>query len=482
MLEPPLPEPAAPPGHRGTRAIQRLVEFAPSTGGLALWVHHRDVGDAVPTGAPGLAPAPLTTDGLTIHYHPAFASLPLPLQTGWVAHAVLHIALRHPQRFLDLQQRTGDVDLALFNGCADAIVNSALSHLAWLQLPPGAVLLPRLLASALGLNSTDDSALLAWDVEQLYRAIDDRQQNSPGSSGKRGAQGQAGGGGGRGAGPQQPGAAGSSAQANTPAAAAQAAPDPAAGQAPRQDGPRAARTRALLPAGQADLQPAPGQAGTPEAQAGLAREWRERLLRAHAGDGAFSLLRALVKDLPQARTPWEQVLRSQLARGLSSRPSLSWSRPSRSYLARQGHCGPGRRMPWEPGFSGHQPVPRLVVVVDVSGSVDNTLMGRFAGEIEAITRRLGASLLLVIGDDQVRRVQPCAPGRSPLREITFAGGGGTDFTPLLQEADRHRPDITVVLTDLAGPARFRPRWPVLWAVPEACADAVAPFGRKLVLA
>ena len=28
--------------HRGTRAVQRMVEHAPSTGGLALWVHHRD--------------------------------------------------------------------------------------------------------------------------------------------------------------------------------------------------------------------------------------------------------------------------------------------------------------------------------------------------------------------------------------------------------------------------------------------------------
>ena len=47
------------------------------------------------------------------------------------------------------------------------------------------------------------------------------------------------------------------------------------------------------------------------------------------------------------------------------------------------------------------------------GSVDGGLVGRFASEIEAITRRLSASLLLVIGDDQVGRVQPCTPGRSP---------------------------------------------------------------------
>jgi hypothetical protein len=37
------------------------------------------------------------------------------------------------------------------------------------------------------------------------------------------------------------------------------------------------------------------------------------------------------------------------------------------------------------------------------------------------------------------------------------------------------------LTDLDGPALCQPRCPVLWAVTEAHADAVPPFGRKLVL-
>ena len=74
-------------------------------------------------------------------------------------------------------------------------------------------------------------------------------------------------------------------------------------------------------------------------------------MRAHAGDGAFSMLRTLLADLPRSRTPWEQVLRTQLARCLSPRAALSWSRPSRSYLANQGRVGPHRRMPFEPGFS-----------------------------------------------------------------------------------------------------------------------------------
>ena len=47
-------------------------------------------------------------------------------------------------------------------------------------------------------------------------------------------------------------------------------------------------------------------------------------LIAHAGDGAHSMLRTLIADLPRVRTPWEQVLRRQLARGLAPLPELSW--------------------------------------------------------------------------------------------------------------------------------------------------------------
>lgn len=206
-----------------------------------------------------------------------------------------------------------------------------------------------------------------------------------------------------------------------------------------------------------------------------------RLLRAHAGDGLHSMLRTLIADLPRSRTPWPQVLRTRLAHALARRPDLSWSRPSRSYLANHGRAGPHRRLPWEPGTSHVKPVARLALVVDVSGSIDDALLERFAREVEAITRRYEAGLVLVIGDCVVRRVEHCEPGHCKLRDLTFAGGGGTDFSPLLEEADRHRPDIGVVLTDLEGPATFCPRWPVVWAVPPAHAAGPAPFGRKLVL-
>ena len=124
-----------------------------------------------------------TTDGNTLFYGPSFEALPLPEQIGLVAHEVLHIALRHPQRYLELKQLLGDVDLKLYNICADAIVNSSLSHLSWLRLPRGAVLLEDLLWTTLGAKMDAQAALLEWDVERLYRTMDDREDNSP-KSGK----------------------------------------------------------------------------------------------------------------------------------------------------------------------------------------------------------------------------------------------------------------------------------------------------------
>jgi predicted metal-dependent peptidase len=425
-------------------------------------VHHYDVAQLD-------AALVVENDGATIRYGPDFEQLPLAIQTGLVAHEVLHVALRHAPRYLELRRQIGDVDLELFNICADAIVNSTLSHLSWLELD-SPVLLEDLLATALKIRQDLARSLLEWDLERLYRAVDDRLPPSP----RKAEQG-------RGRADQDAAAVGEPSKTGAQGQQSQA------GEA-RQDGPRAAQVRALGRHSPRDLVPDAG-AEYPERAAEQAREWRERILRGHAADGVHSMLRELLADLPKVRTPWEQVLRTQLARGLSNKPALSWSRPSRSYLANHGRMGPrraesageGRRMPWEPGRSSSSAVARLAVLVDVSGSIDASLLARFAREIEAITRRMEAKTLMVVGDDRVRRVECFEPGRSNLRGIQFQGGGGTDFSPLLEEAERWRPDLGVFLTDLDGPADYRPAFPVLWAVPSACAAMPHPFGRKLVL-
>lgn len=470
--------------HRGSRAILRLVSFAPATGGLALWVRHRDV-DVPPQPERGRPTSPpLTTDGTTLFYTPDFADLALDEQAGRVAQATLHVALRHASRFEAISARSAHpVDRELFDACAEAIVNSSLAGAGWLRLPPDAILIEQLLPRA-GSPTADpsDAALAAWDVERLYRAIDDRRPQADDRRDSRRRSGRSDGnadGRGSGHGDNSEGSGGD-AQAN-----------------PGADGPRAANARARLrSAGTVLRAPVAGLAGeapTPEAEAAATRAWATRLERAQAEDGAFSMLRGvLATGGPAAacgRTPWEQILRTRLARALAPQPSVSWSRPSRSWLASRGRVGGANgvgRMPWEPGRTASTPTPRLAVVVDISGSIDDTLLARFSTEIVAIARRTGAAVTLVVGDDRVRRVAHLRPGRVSFdgdAALRGPGGGGTDFAPLLAEASRHRPDIAIVFTDLDGPVGARPHYPVVWAVPESASGmaAMAPFGRVVVI-
>jgi hypothetical protein len=203
-----------------------------------------------------------------------------------------------------------------------------------------------------------DAALAHWDVESLYRAVDDRQ-------------------------PREGGAVGSSASSACEGRSAALAQRIDAGQGETGgtaiDGPRAQRLRALAGRTGGDLCAAPQDSAAEADEAEQARRWRERLLRSQAGGPEGSLLRMLVADLPSSRTPWEQVLRMRVARALSRQPALSWSRPTRAYLANQGRSGPHRRLPWEPGSVASRAVPRVALVLDASGSIDAALLARSGG-------------------------------------------------------------------------------------------------------
>lgn len=470
------------PNHRGRAAVQRLLEHAPGTGSLALWMQHRDVPADVDARGPWYAPVPLPspviTDGRTLHYTRAFDALDLDLQTGWVAHAVLHVALRHVPRLRALRRTLGDVDAVLYNRCADAIVNTTLDPLRWLALPADALRLERLLAEVLGVSVDPVQALAEWDVERLYRAVDDRRAAGPRA--RRGADRPD---------PDGEGDGGRQPDGRGRAAGEPEDADPADAPAPAVDGWRAARLRQLATDIPRDLAVMPDADDPPEAEADQAREWLERLRRGHAADGAFSLLRTLPADARLPDTRWEDVLRLAAARALAPQATPSWSRPSRAWLAVRGRSAGGARLPWEPGTSATRAVPRLVLVVDVSGSVDDATLARFRRELEALRRRHDAALTVVLGDDAVRAVRHHEPSRGSARWAELLapvqGGGGTDFAPLLEEAQRHRPDLVVVLTDLDGPAGYRPAAPVVWAVPDdapaGTPPPVAPFGRLLRL-
>lgn len=166
-------------------------------------------------------------------------------------------------------------------------------------------------------------------------------------------------------------------------------------------------------------------------------------------------------------------------------PKPDWSRPARRFLARMNDAE--RRgleaPPYEPRIAARPDAKRVAVGVDVSGSISDDLLHRFAGEIAGIGRRTGAEIHLLVFDDGVRSEceLPANDLARALKETDFARGGGTSFVEVVDRAAALDPSILVILTDLYGPFGPAPRPPVIWCVPEENAARPAPFGRIILI-
>ena len=438
---------AAGPGehsHRASRALQRLVEVDPAFGSLSLWCAHRDAplqrALLLERSEDGWSARPVLrdvaaafTDGRTVFYGARFETWTLDEQVGVCAHELLHIALRHVPRGRDLRERLGArFRPDLHNVAADAIINETL-RAAGHSLPASGVFLSSLLRDVLGESMAPAEALRTWDTETLYARLME--------------------------------------VAETGGAKAEAL------------------DRILLvPGPWRDL--AAGEApGPSDLQDDL--EWQGRLDRALAlGQMAGRGLGALgyrIADIPRSRTPWELLLRRAVSKAVMGVPKPDWSRPSRRFLARLDDAARrGRKEPpFEPRIAARPDAKRVAVGIDVSGSIGDALLHRFAGEIAGIARRTGAEIHVLVFDTAVRsatRIEATDLVRA-ITQIEFARGGGTSFVDVVDEAAALDPSIIVILTDLHGPSGDAPKGvPVLWCVPASVDAGAAPrFGRVIGL-
>lgn len=341
----------------------------------------------------------------------------------------MHIACRHVQRGQAMKTRLGArYSPALFNIATDALINETL-RLARYRLPLPHVKLAELLAHLPGQNPKSAGDFLTRvDAETLYAMLRDALD--------------AGGG---------------------PAEALRAACRGIVGDL---DG--------TVPC-------------TPDSVADA--EWASRLGRAlaagqRAGRGVGAQAVTLA-DLPKPRVPWEIVLRRLVTKSVTVEPRPSFARPALRWLALDADTSvPGRPAPAHvPGIERQKGVPRIVVCLDVSGSISGRLLQRFGAEIAGIGRRTGAELHLIVFDDGIRldRRLEGFDLVSELEGLSFKGRGGTSFVEPVAAALARDPSAIVVLTDLCGPFGPAPaRVPVFWACPNVMPPA-PPFGRVVPL-
>lgn len=400
-------------GHsrRARAALAHMPDIDPAISALALWCQHRD-GDG-----------PTRTSGDTITYGPAYEALPLPEQTGLLAHHVLHVALRHSARAAAMAERMGPAfNARIYNLASDAIVNEVLLQSGH-ALPRPIVRASELLARVTGPDEST-SLLERWDTDRLYLAL----------SGQ------------------------------------------AAGSQEENEG--AVMTYALSKNWDADLDQ--------DADADTAPEiWSARLDQAlDAGRAAGTGIGPAVHrfaDLPQPRIPWEVHLRRLLARAVSEMPQLSHKRPAHRWIAMEAEARRtgGPTPMFQPGRARDAKRARLVIGLDTSSSITDAQLALFAAEALALSRRSGAEAHLLGFDIEVH-TQTRLDRPEILHQIPFRRDGGTDFAPLFDRVAALDPSLLIMLTDLDAPLPREPAFPVIWAVPKRPPRAI-PYGRVLVM-
>jgi predicted metal-dependent peptidase len=138
---------------------------------------------------------------------------------------------------------------------------------------------------------------------------------------------------------------------------------------------------------------------------------------------------------------WQRLLAAAVRRGVADvagRVDFSYRKPSR-----RSSVVPDVVLP-----SLRQPLPKVAMVLDTSGSMNDSMLSQSLAEVEGVLRGLGVGgrhLRIVCCDAQAFDAQRIRQAR----EVKLLGGGGTDMGAGLDKAAslKPRPDLIIVLTD-----------------------------------
>ena len=124
---------------------------------------------------------------------------------------------------------------------------------------------------------------------------------------------------------------------------------------------------------------------------------------------------------------------------------------------------------------------RLVIAIDSSGSIDESLLNTFLSEVDFLLSLVqNYEITLLVCDDKIHSVTQFYTGDA-LRVSSLKGGGGTDFRPVFSYVEENidMPKLLLYFSDLEGIfPNEPPSYTVKWVVPK---ELQAPFGEFIVL-
>lgn len=148
------------------------------------------------------------------------------------------------------------------------------------------------------------------------------------------------------------------------------------------------------------------------------------------------------KSILHPKLSWQAILRSSVKRAVQvvsgGASDYSYSRPNNRTL------DPDLILP-----SLVTKRPEVCVIIDTSGSIEQAELEEALNEVSGVMRAHANRMTLIAVDAEVRDVHTVRMG-TPLSNLRFSGGGGTDMRVGIDHAMkqvRPRPNIIIVFTD-----------------------------------
>ena len=171
-------------------------------------------------------------------------------------------------------------------------------------------------------------------------------------------------------------------------------------------------------------------------------EIKEAMLAAASASDAGNIpagVKRLIQDLTEPKMNWRELLRMQLESTIKS--DFTWMRASRKGWHMDAVM-PGMKV---------DPMIDIAIAIDASGSIDESMLKDFLGEVQGIMDSFPAYRIHVItfDTDAYNPAQYDSDNLDDICDYEVAGGGGTDFTCIFDYLKREEiePKRLVVFTD-----------------------------------
>lgn len=167
---------------------------------------------------------------------------------------------------------------------------------------------------------------------------------------------------------------------------------------------------------------------------------------------SYNIQELINKLKKQEKINWKSILRQYISGSVKSESRKSWKRYSRKL----GELFKGKVKTI---------IPKIVVAIDTSGSIDTEQFKLFINEIECIQNNYNYPFYIIECDTIIQKEYKL----QKFKEIdtNFKGRGGTNFVPLFDRCKEIKPNLLIFFTDTEGEfPTYKPKHKTLWVVTD----------------